>query len=141
MELLLKSVQVVDSRSPFNGQIVDIFIKDNQIKQISPNISMASVEVFEVDGACVSIGWCDIGAQTGDPGFEHKEDLKTVAKAAAHGGFTHLGTASTTHPVSHSKSEILYTILNTHSELVDFHPIGALTHDNSGKQIASMENT
>ncbi len=138
MELLLKRVKVVDNRSPFNGQIVDIHIKDNQIKQIGQNLSMTSVEVFEADGACVSVGWCDIGTQTGDPGFEHKEDLKTVAKAAAHGGFTHLGTASTTHPVSHSKSEILYTIHNTHSELIDFHPIGALTHDNNGKDISEF---
>jgi dihydroorotase len=138
MELLLKSVKVVDSRSPFNGQIVDILIKNNQIKQVGSNISVDSAEIFEVEGACVSIGWCDIGTQTGDPGFEHKEDLKTVAKAAAHGGFTHLGTASTTNPVSHSKSEILYTIHNTHSELVDFHPIGALTHDNNGKDISEF---
>ena len=138
MELLLKNVKVVDTHSPFNGQVVDIFIKDNQIKQIDRALSVASAEVFEADGACVSIGWCDIGTQTGDPGFEHKEDLETVAKAATHGGFTHLGTASTTHPVSHSKSEILYTIHNTHADLVDFHPIGALTQDNQGKQISEF---
>jgi dihydroorotase len=138
MELLLKNVKVVDSRSPFHGQVVDIFIQGNQIQQIGENLTIASAEVFEADGACVSIGWCDIGTQTGDPGFEHKEDLKSVAKAAAKGGFTHLATASTTKPVSHSKSEMLYTIHHTSAELVDFHPLGALTHDNNGKGIGEF---
>lgn len=138
MELLIKHIKVVDSSSPYNGQVVDIFIQHERITQIGASLSIPNVEVWEYEGACVSPGWVDIGTQTGDPGFEHKEDLESVANAAARGGFTHIATASTTAPVVHSKSEVLYIINSTRQYLVDFHPIGALTQKNNGKDLAEL---
>jgi dihydroorotase len=86
----------------------------------------------------VSPGWFDVGVQTGDPGFEHREDLRTVAAAAAKGGFTAIAPFPNTQPPVHSKSEILY-IRNTTAGLgVHFYPIGAVSQDCAGKDMAEL---
>ena len=58
--LLLKQVQVIDSRSSWNGQTVDIYIKDGKIDVIGQDLEVADAEIFEAKGACLSIGWFDV---------------------------------------------------------------------------------
>jgi dihydroorotase len=94
--------------------------------------------VFEREGTHVSIGWVDVGTQTGDPGFEHREDLESVTKAAIHGGFTTICPFPNTNPVIQSKSEVLYIKNKTQDYLIDFQPIGALSEEVKGKNIAEM---
>jgi dihydroorotase len=81
--LLLRKVTIVAADADLNGQILDIFINEKGIIQsIGKDISTPkSTVIFEREGAHVSIGWVDVGTQTGDPGFEHREDLNSVTKA------------------------------------------------------------
>lgn len=136
--LLLKQVQVIDSRSSWNGQTVDIYIKDGKIDVIGQDLEVAHATVFEANGACVSIGWFDLGTQVGDPGIEHKEDLISVSNAAAAGGFTAIACQPNTHPTIHSKSEVLYIKNRTLGNIVDFYPIGAISDDCQGKNLAEL---
>ncbi len=138
--LLLKNVTIVAPFSDLNGQLADIYINKNGIiEKIGVNLAASkNATVFERVGTCVSIGWMDIGVQTGDPGYEHREDLASTARAAMAGGFTSVAPFPNTQPVAHSKSEILYIKNKTHSYLVDFQPIGALSLDCKGKDIAEM---
>jgi len=84
----------------------------------------------------VSLGWLDIGAQVGEPGFEHRENLQSVSAAAAAGGFTALACFPNTNPAIHSKSEVSF--LKNNAQLVDFHPIGALSRDCAGENLAEV---
>ena len=138
--LLLKNVTIIAPSSDLNGQIKDIFInKNGQIEEIGTDISVPkSTALFEKEGACVSIGWADVGVQTCDPGFEHREDLASTARAAMAGGFTAVMPFPNTEPATHSKSEILYIKNKTQSYLVDFHPIGALSENTKGKDMAEL---
>ncbi|MEZ4955412.1 MAG: hypothetical protein R2825_17760 [Saprospiraceae bacterium] len=43
----------------------------------------------------------------GDPGHEHREDFKTMEKAALAGGYTAVACLPNTSPAIHSKSEVL----------------------------------
>ena len=80
----------------------------------------------------------DVGTQVGDPGFEHREDLRTASKAAAAGGFTAIVPHPNTMPTIHSKSEVNYLKNKTEGDLVDFFPIGAISRDCEGKDITEM---
>jgi dihydroorotase len=136
--LLLKEVQIIDNRSSWNGQTVDIYIKDGKIDVIGQNLNLAATKVFEGNGAVVSIGWFDLGTQVGDPGFEHREDVFSVSNAAAAGGFTAIACLPNTHPTIHSKSEVLYIKNRTRGNIVDFYPIGAISEDCKGKDLAEL---
>ncbi len=138
MKLLIKKVKVVDSRSLYNGRIVDILIIGNIISKIGNDLAAPDAEIWQTEGACISIGWTDVGTYTNDPGTEYKDDLNTIAVAAAKGGFTHVLSASNTAPAIHSKSEVLYIINNTRHQLTDFHPLGAVTKGNEGKELAEL---
>jgi dihydroorotase len=138
MMLLLKQVQVIDSRSSWNGQTVDMYIKNGQIDVIGQDLEVADAEIFDAQGACISIGWFDLGTQVGDPGIEHKEDLMSVSNAAIAGGFTGIACQPNTHPTIHSKSEVLYIKNRTRGNIVDFHPIGAISDECKGKNLAEL---
>ena len=138
MKYLLKQVTILDTQSAYHKQVVDILLEEGTIKQIAENIQKTGSEIINIEGAIVSVGWMDTGVQACDPGFEYREDLDSISNAAASGGFTALATYPNTHPVIHSKSEILYIKNKTNQSIIDFYPIGAVSRDCSGKDITEM---
>jgi dihydroorotase len=141
--LLLRNVHIIaPAQTDLDGQNRDIHINaDGKIERIAAANSLKindKMRVFDVPNAHVSIGWFDVGALTGDPGLEHRETLETVSQAAMAGGFTTLAPFPNTEPAVHSKSEILYIKNRTQSYLVDFQPIGALSTNCEGKDLAEM---
>ncbi|MCO6479166.1 MAG: dihydroorotase [Phaeodactylibacter sp.] len=138
MDVLIKSALVISPGSPHNGQGRDILIRDGQIESIGSALKVEGIPLLEGEQLCISPGWMDVGVQTGDPGFEHRENLHSAGQAAAAGGFTAIACQPNTAPALHSKSEVLYVLQNTRGQLVDFYPIGALTAGCAGKEITEM---
>jgi dihydroorotase len=141
--LLLRNIHIIAPSQPdLDGQNRDIYINaDGKIQNIATANSLIAdkkTRVFDAPNAHVSIGWFDVGALTGDPGLEHRETLETVSQAAMSGGYTTLAPFPNTEPVVHSKSQILYIKNKTQSFLVDFKPIGALSINADGKDMAEM---
>jgi len=73
-----------------------------------------------------------------DPGFEYKEDISSGIKAAAAGGFTGVAVFPDTHPVIDSKAEVEYIINKSRSSIVDIFPVGAVTKNCEGKELAEI---
>ncbi len=140
MRIILRNAKVNHPSSPFHGKRVDIFIKNRKIESIGRNLKVEKATEIKSKNLCVSIGWMDLGAQVCDPGFEHREDLESIAKAAAAGGYTALAPFPNTHPVTQDKSGINYVKNRTVDSLVDFFPIGALTKDCAGMEITEMHD-
>lgn len=138
MKLIIKQARIVDPSSPFNGQIIDIFIEKGIITQISNNISADADKEINIPGLHVSPGWVDVFANFADPGHEHKETLETGAVAAAVGGYTDVLIIPNTNPVIDNKSGIEYIIQKSKSLPVNIHPIGAITKNAEGKELAEM---
>jgi dihydroorotase len=138
MTVLIKQAKIIAPPSPFNGHIKDILIIDGIITAISDDITEKNTPVIEQPGLCVSIGWMDIFANFADPGYEYKETLETGAKAAAAGGFTDVMVLPNTNPVVHSKSQVEYIIQKSKALAVNIHPIGAVTKNAEGKDLAEM---
>ncbi|MEL6924996.1 MAG: dihydroorotase, partial [Bacteroidota bacterium] len=139
MQLLLRNCTIVHPDSRYHGKKVNLFIKDGIIEAIGARADAPPrARVIDLQGACVSPGWIDVGTQVGDPGFEHREDITTASAAAAAGGYTAIACQPNTQPVIHSKSEVLYLKRSTRDSLVDFFPIGAVSQNCEGGDITEM---
>jgi dihydroorotase len=136
--LLIKNVTILDSRSKHHSKKRDLLIRNGKIESIKSKIDSPKAKVLDGSGAMVSIGWLDVGVQTGDPGFEHREDLRTVSAAAAAGGYTGIACWPNTSPTIHSKSEVLYLKNTAKNNLVDLFPIGAVSQNCKGVDITEM---
>lgn len=138
MKVLIKQATIVSSSSPFNGQIKDIFIQDGTIHSIADDISEEADQVIEFPGLCVSIGWMDVFAHFCDPGYEYRETIASGSRAAAAGGFTDVMLVPNTNPVVHTKSQVEYIVNKSAAHEVNIHPIGAVTKNAEGKDLAEM---
>lgn len=138
MKILIKQARIIDPASPFNGQIADILIDDGIISRIGTITNITADKEIDSKGICVSPGWVDIFANFGDPGYEFKETLETGAAAAAAGGYTDVLVVPNTNPCIHGKSNVEYIVQKTKSLPVKVHPIGAITKNTEGKELAEM---
>ena len=138
MQLLIKNAILVDPASKLNGEKINLLIKKGHIEKIGKRLTADRAKVLDAEGAYLSVGWLDIGTSVGDPGFEHREDFKTIEKAALAGGYTAIACLPNTSPTIHSKSEVLYVKNRSEASAVDFLPIGAVSENCAGKDITEM---
>lgn len=138
MKVLLKQAKIVCSASSYNGQSKDILIDKGIIVAIKDNINDDFANIISIEGLHVSIGWMDVFAHFADPGLEHRETIQTGSNAAAAGGFTDVLLIPNTKPVIHNKSQVEYLVQQSKSLPVNLHPIGAVTKDAAGKELAEM---
>ena len=138
MKLLIKKARIVDPSSPFNGQIIDIFIDNGIISQLGNELTLQADKEINIEGLHVSPGWMDVFANFGDPGYEFKETLETGAAAAAAGGYTDVMVIPNTNPCVHNKSNVEYITQKSKTLPVTIHPIGAITKNSEGKELAEM---
>lgn len=138
MKILIRQATIADPASVLNGQVTDIFIDGQQIVKVAPGITSKAEEIVEAKGLLVSPGWVDIFSHFCDPGFEHRETLETGASAAAAGGFTRVFVVPNTNPVADSKSQVEYISQRSKDLPVTIHPLGAITKNTVGKELAEM---
>ena len=138
MKILIKQAKIIDASSSHHFQIKDLLIENGIITKIDNYISDADYEIFESDNLYISQGWVDLNARFGEPGYEYKEDLSSGMKSAAQGGFTHVTLMPSTQPCIQTKSDINYLIHKSSNNIVDIHPIGALTENREGNKITEM---
>ncbi len=138
MTILIRKAIITQPGSSFNGQQKDILVAGGVIVSIEDNITEKADTIIEREGLQVSPGWVDIFAHFCDPGYEYKETLQTGANAAAAGGYTHVFVLPNTNPVVHSKSQVEYIKEKSKSLPVNIHPVGAISKNAEGKDLAEM---
>jgi dihydroorotase len=139
MNLLIKGITIVDPANEFNGKTCDVRVEAGKISAIAKKLETEKNETtFDGNGAFLSPGFFDLNCVIGDPGLETKEDIVTGTAAAAAGGFTGIAVLPNTKPVVHSKGEVEYIINRAKGNLVDVHPIGAISQNLEAKELAEM---
>ncbi len=137
MKILIQSAKIVDKESPFHQKKKNILVHGGRIAEIGDKNYTAD-KVIKAEGMILSPGWFDLGAFVGDPGLEHKEDLNSLARAAAAGGFTEVAVLPNTHPSVQSKNEVSYITQNNENRLVQIHALAAVTKNNKGEELTEM---
>jgi len=139
MKYILPSVTVIDPRSSHNGQTVDIAVEDGAIVAIDANLEAAGATPIEgARGRLISPGWIDGRARCGEPGNEERETYASLSQAASHGGFTHVVLMPSTFPVRDSRPHIEALESATEALATSFLPVGAISKDMAGVQLAEM---
>lgn len=141
MKHLLKHIQVLPENSPYHGKKVDILLNGGRIEQISEkplNLAAQDGVTHDLDGCYVANGFCDLYVNTGDPGFEYREDIHSVADAAVAGGYTLLCATADNQPVTQTKSQVEYILNKAASTPVHILPLGAVTENFDGKTPTEM---
>lgn len=137
--ILFRSATILHPKSEFNGKKADVFIKDGKIANIGPSLTVdEDVMLVNAEGKYFSPGFFDLNVNFGEPGFETKEGLVSGIAVAAAGGFTGVAVQPATEPAVHSKAEVSYIINTTKGSLVDVYPVGCISRDRAGVDLAEL---
>ncbi|NDK56764.1 dihydroorotase [Pontibacter fetidus] len=137
MNIFLRAATIYHPQSEFHLQRLNILIEQGKITYIGTDEKEAD-QTIEASHLCVSAGWVDMFAVTGEPGLEHKEDLQSMALAAAAGGFTEVLCLPNVEPVVQTKGAVTYVKNRTVTLPVTLHPTAAVTIDAEGKELTEM---
>ncbi len=137
MKILIRSAQILSTHSPFHKKTKNVLIQNGRIEEIGDK-NYSADKVIEAEGMILSPGWFDLGTSVGDPGHEQREDLASLAKAAAAGGFTEVAVLPNTAPTIQSKNEVSYVTGNNDNRLVQIHALAAVTNNCKGEELTEM---
>ena len=138
MKILIKKAQITDKNCRFYNETKDILIEHGIVKAIENEIIADADETIETDNLCISPSWVDVFADFADQGFEQRESLQTGAKAALAGGYGHVFLIPNTKPVIQNKPQVSYLVEQGKQLPVNIYPIGAISKNIEGKDLAEM---
>ena len=137
--MLLQSVTVTDPASAHHGRTVDLRVEGGRIVAVATSLTPTEgEEIFTAGEARVAPGFVDIGAYVGDPGHEEREDLTSLAAAAALGGYVAVAVLPNTDPVRQSAADMSYLRAHAGRGAVDLLPLAALSTDTAGDDLTQM---
>lgn len=137
-ELLLQAIRVVQPGTPLHGQQVDLLLRDGRIEEVAAPHSLQAEQVVAAEGWGVSAGWFDLRATLMEPGHESTDDMASLARSAAFGGFTEVAVLPNTQPVLQTKESVAFVQGRSAQLPITFHVIGALTKDAKGEDMAEL---
>lgn len=139
MNALIKSATIVDSKSDFHNETVDILIEKGRITKISKRIpNPKNYREIKLDNLHVSQGWFDSSVSFGEPGYEEREIISNGLKTAANSGFTSVALNANSNPVIDSYADITFVKSKANDNAVSLYPIGALTQGSKGEDLAEL---
>lgn len=136
MELLIKSVRIVDESKDFIG---DLYIKDGVIKDFADKLDY-NCRKIDGEGLTLMPSFIDLHVHFREPGFTHKEDLFSGGLAALKGGYTVVNLMGNTNPIC-SSMDIVEYVLNKAKELdlVNVHQTVSITKDFDGETLEHLD--
>lgn len=136
MELLLKSARIVDQSQDFLG---DLYIKDGKIQDIGENLSY-NCQILDCSKLVLMPAFIDIHAHFRDPGYTHKEDLRSGSLAALKGGYSYVNLMGNTNPICSNMEVVDYVLDKARIlDLIDIHQCVSVTRDFDGEDISHLD--
>jgi len=140
MRLLIKNGYVIDPAQGINtGK--NLFLEDGRIVGLSSHSDPIpeGAQVLDATGLIVAPGFIDMHVHLREPGHEYKETIASGAAAAVAGGFTTVCAMPNTNPVNDNAAVTRFMIEQAeHAALANVLPIGALTKNSEGTELAEM---
>lgn len=139
MKIIIKEAKIIDPKSPFHNQVVDVKISDGIIEKIGTNLtSDADYEEIKHSNLHLSQGWFDSSVSLGEPGFEDRETIANGLNVAAKSGFTAIALQPNSFPIIDNQSQIQFVKQKAATTATDLFPIGALTKNSDGTDLAEL---
>lgn len=142
MSLLIKGGRVIDPSQDID-RVTNVLIQDGVVKSFPRSAAKfekdSKTKVINAKGKVVAPGFVDIHVHLREPGFEHKETIKSGCESAAAGGFTTIVCMPNTNPVNDNASVTEFILLKARTEgIVNVLPIGAITKGEMGESLAQI---
>jgi dihydroorotase len=139
MKIVLKNATIVDPKSEFHQQKLDIEITAGVLTQIASSIATTPEDkVIELANLHVSPGWFDSSVSFGEPGYEERETIANGLHVAAKSGFTSIALQPNTLPLLDNQSQIQFVINKAQGFATELYPIGSFTKESAGKDMAEL---
>ncbi|MCI0469404.1 MAG: dihydroorotase [Nitrospirae bacterium] len=140
--ILIKNGHIID---PFQNidWVGEILIEDGKIIKIARLNDSAAVRqdfrAIDAAGLYVMPGLVDMHTHLREPGYEHKETIKTGTMAAIRGGVTSVCCMANTNPVNDNESVTEFILRKASAEgACHVYPIGAITKGLKGEELAEI---
>jgi len=139
MITLIKNAIIIDTRSRFNNQRLDIKIENGIIIEIDRNIKTEqNFKIIEYDNLHISEGWFDSSVSFGEPGFEDSETIQNGLDVAMISGFTAVALNPNTNPILDNQALLHFVKQKAQNHLVALYPIGAITQNSNTYNLAEL---
>ena len=130
---------LIKTGSILGASPADVLIKDGVISEIGNNLSSDGAEVIEASGMVLMPGFVDLHTHLREPGRENSETIATGSLAAARGGYVAVSAMANTLPVADTAAIVeQVAAIGKSVGLVDVFPIGAVTRNLEGKELADL---
>lgn len=150
-EILIKNGHIIDPSQWIDG-IGDILIKDGKIIELRFESSESAIkdnsklktsnsklQIIDASGLYVLPGLVDMHVHLREPGFEHKETIKTGTMAAVKGGITSVCCMPNTNPVNDNAVVTGFIVKKALEDgMCSVYPIGAITKGQKGEELAEF---
>ena len=138
IEKILLNARIVDPSQKMDLIGSVIIDKNGKIKSIGKNTTKkdasSDVEVFDLKKKLLIPGIVDMKAFVGEPGYEYKENFRTLSQAALAGGVTSIVTMPNTKPIIDNVSMVDFiTRRGRDKSKVNLFPCASLTKQMEGK--------
>ena len=136
---LIKNGYVIDPANNIEEKL-DLIFDGGIIKEIGKDLNNDDIEnTIDAAGMWVLPGLIDMHVHLRDPGYRHKETIKSGTKSAAMGGFTTICPMANTDPVVDNEIVVEYINSKAAKEgIVKVVPIGSITKGLAGKELSAI---
>ena len=140
--LYMRNARLIDPASG-RDEPGDCLIEDGLIAALGKDCAVSRLppgtEVIDCAGRVLAPGLIDMRVFIGEPGFEHRETIKTAGRAAAAGGVTTMVMMPDTEPVIDEPALVDFVLRRARDEsLVRIVPMAALTKGLNGREMAEI---
>ncbi|MCI0531850.1 MAG: dihydroorotase [candidate division Zixibacteria bacterium] len=143
-DIIIQNGRVIDPASGFNG-LADIYVHSGRISKVlkgkkssGTKASRHNAIIIDARGKLVVPGLIDMHVHLREPGREDEETILSGSQSAAAGGFTSICCMPNTRPPLDSQEKIKFVIEKARRADCRVYPIGAITKNQAGKELAEM---
>lgn len=135
---LLRQVRVIDPVAQSDRRM-DVLLQDGKIQAIAPTLE-APAHATLTDGQPLIFGSAliDLYSRSGEPGYEERETLESLAQAAAAGGFGQVNLLPNTRPAIDTPAVITWLQQNSPAVPVALKPWAAMTRGVQGEHLTEL---
>lgn len=140
LSILIKGGYLIDTKAK-RGEISDILIEGRKITSIGKDLRAGPdcENLIDATRKVVIPGLIDMHTHTREPGYEYKENIRSVSEAAVAGGFTTICSMPNTKPVNDNRAVTEFITSRAKDVgIVNLLPVGAITKGSQGVELAEI---
>ncbi|MBB4635133.1 dihydroorotase [Longimicrobium terrae] len=137
--VLIRGGRVVDPSQRMDA-VADVLLVDGRVARVGQGIDAPEgAETIDASGLVVTPGLVDVHVHLREPGQEHKETIRTGARAAAAGGFTTVVAMPNTDPPIDDPAAVGFVLAEgMRSGGARVFPTGCITMRQQGEQLTEF---